>query len=58
MNKGMNKTFAFRPSPETIEYFKNASAEAKLNWLEEAAQFVRDFVPPEKLEEWKKFSGK
>ncbi len=52
------KSFVFRPSPEALEHFKDASAEAKLNWLEEAARFVSDFVPEEKLEEWKKISGK
>lgn len=30
------KPFAFRPSPEALKYFKDASPEAKLNWLEEA----------------------
>ena len=53
-----NKPFVFRPSPETLKQFKDASAEAKLNWLEEASRFVRDFVPREKLEKWKKISGR
>lgn len=51
------KPFVFRPSPESLEQFKNASAEDKLNWLEEANRFVNDFVSPEKLERWKKISG-
>jgi hypothetical protein len=51
------KPFAFRPSPETLHHFKDASPEAKLNWLEEANQFVNDFVPPEKRERWRKISG-
>jgi hypothetical protein len=58
MNEKIQKPFVFRPSAESLEHFKNASAEAKLNWLEEAAQFVKDFVPPEKLLKWKKISGK
>lgn len=41
------KPFAFRLSPE-----------AKLNWLEEANQFVNDFVPRQKLERWKKIKGR
>ncbi len=51
------KPFVFRPSPETLQHFKDASAEAKLNWLEEANRFVNDFVPPQKLERWKKIVG-
>jgi len=38
--------------------FKDASPEAKLNWLEEANWFVNDFGSPEKLEKWKKISGR
>lgn len=52
------KPFAFRPSPETIQQFKDASPEAKLNWLEEANKFVNDFVSPSKRERWKKISGR
>ncbi|HWR72803.1 MAG TPA: hypothetical protein VN604_06515 [Nitrospirota bacterium] len=52
------KPFTFRPSPEALKYFKDASPEAKLNWLEEANRFVNDFVPREKLERWKKISGR
>lgn len=58
MSEETKKSFAFRPSPETLRQFKNASAEEKLNWLENAAEFVRDFVPEEKLEQWKKIAGK
>ncbi|OGW40082.1 MAG: hypothetical protein A2X58_04485 [Nitrospirae bacterium GWC2_56_14] len=52
------KPFVFLPSPETLRQFKDASPEEKLNWLEEANQFVNDFVSPEKLERWKKISGR
>ena len=52
------KPFVFRPSTDTLNAFKDASAEDKLNWLEEANQFVRDFVSPEKLEMWNKISGR
>ena len=52
------KPFAFRISPEALKQFKDAPAEAKLDWLEEANRFVNDFVPPEKLERWKKITGR
>ena len=52
------KPFAFRPSQEALNQFKDASPEAKLNWLEEANRFVNDFVSPEKLERWKKIVGR
>jgi len=52
MNEKKGKSFAFHPSPESLKQFKNATAEAKLNWLEDAAQFVKDFVPREKLQKW------
>ncbi|MHB8845597.1 MAG: hypothetical protein ACYC7L_12735 [Nitrospirota bacterium] len=52
------RPFAFRPSREALKQFKDASPEAKLNWLEEANKFVNDFVSPSKLERWKKISGK
>lgn len=52
------KPFAFRPSREALRQFKDASPEAKLNWLEEANRFVSDYVSPRKLETGKKISGK
>lgn len=51
-----NKPYSFQPPRETLESFRNASPEAKLNWLEEARRFVFDFVPPVKLELWRKIS--
>jgi hypothetical protein len=53
-----NKPFTFCPSPDAVQQFKDASPEAKLNWLEEANRFVQDFVPREKLERWRKISGR
>jgi hypothetical protein len=52
------KPFVFRPSTDTLMAFKDASAEDKLNWLEEANRFVNDFVSPEKLAIWKKITGR
>jgi hypothetical protein len=56
MNEKTEKSFIYQPSLEAIRYFKNASAESKLNWLEDAAQFVKDFVPREKLQKWSRLS--
>ncbi len=58
MDQRQKKPFAFHLSPEALKQFKDASAEAKLNWLEEANRFVNDFVPREKLERWRKITGK
>ena len=56
--KPKKKPFAFRPSQEALKQFKDASPEAKLNWLEEANRFVSDFVSPAKLDKWKKIVGR
>ena len=57
MDQNLKKNpFVFRPSPETLKQFKDAPAEAKLNWLEEANRFVNTFVSQEKLERWKRIS--
>ncbi|MDH4164520.1 MAG: hypothetical protein OEW15_17800 [Nitrospirota bacterium] len=56
--KQQKKAFAFRPSVEALKQFRNASAEEKLNWLEAANRFVQEFVPADKLERWKKISGR
>ncbi len=47
-----SKPFAFRPNEDTLRFCRNMSAEAKLRWLEEANQFVRQFVSPDRLERW------
>jgi hypothetical protein len=41
-----------------LRRFRDATPEAKLNWLEEASRFVYDFVSPEKRERWKKIAGR
>ena len=48
------KGFAFRPDPDTLKACRGMSAEDKLRWLEEANEFVRRFVPPERLERWER----
>ncbi len=48
-------SFAFRVSKEKIKEFSKLSAEEKLNWLEDANNFVAAAVPAEKLKRWGKF---
>lgn len=47
--------FCFSPSPETLKLLQNTTAEERLQWLEEANQFVRDFVSPDKIERWQRY---
>ena len=56
--KQQKKPFTFRLSPSAVKQFKDASPEAKLNWLEDVNRFVQDFVPREKRERWRKISGR
>jgi hypothetical protein len=48
--------FSFRLSKEKLKEFQGISAEAKLQWLEEANRFVNEFVSPEKLRKWAEFN--
>ncbi len=54
----LERPFVFRSALETLEAFKDASAEGKLNWLENVNRFSNDFVSPEKLAIWKRISGR
>jgi hypothetical protein len=56
MQERTKNPFVFRVSQEALRDFKDASAEARSDWLEEANRFVDDFVPPQMLERWKKSS--
>jgi hypothetical protein len=47
--------FSFCLSKENLREFQGLSAEAKLQWLEEAIMFVNEFVSPEKLRKWEEF---
>ena len=49
------KGFALQIPPERLREFSAFSAEERLNWLEEANQFVARFVPREKVERWRRF---
>lgn len=44
--------YSHRLSKEKLIEFLGFSAEAKLEWLEEANKFVNEFVPPEKRRRW------
>jgi hypothetical protein len=60
----MNKTskkgapFSFRLSKEKLMEFQGLSAEAKLQWLEEANSFVAEFVSIEKRKRWEEYLKK
>jgi hypothetical protein len=47
--------FSFRLSKEKLREFQGLSAEAKLQWLEDANSFVNEFVSPEKRRKWEEF---
>jgi hypothetical protein len=55
---GGDKSFAHRLSREVLRQFKDAPAEEKLRWLEEAVGFVNRFVSAEKRERWRRFVEK
>lgn len=44
--------FVFSPDLEALRRFSRASAEEKLEWLEEAWRFILKTVPREKVERW------
>lgn len=47
--------YSHRLSKEKLREFLCFSAEAKLEWLEEANKFVNEFVPLEKRKRWEEF---
>jgi len=47
--------YSHRLSKEKLREFLGFSAEAKLEWLEEANKFVNEFVPSEKRKRWEEF---
>ena len=51
----MSRTpYSFKPSLDLLREMKDLSPKEKLDWLEEANQFVAAFVPAENLERWKR----
>ena len=49
--------FVHKLSREKIVEFMKFSVEEKLNWLEEANDFVTTCVSPEKLKLWQRVKG-
>ena len=49
------KPFVHRLNSEHLRQLRDAPAGAKLQWLEEANAFVRQFVSARKLSRWKAF---
>jgi hypothetical protein len=46
--------FAYKFSQEKLDECKNLTLEQRLKWLEEANDFIRTFVPKEKIIRWQK----
>lgn len=51
----MTEPFVFRLPLEKLEEFIEFTPEMKLEWLEDAADFIVNFVGVEKWESWKNF---
>lgn len=49
-----SKEYSFRPSVELMKELKSLSAKEKLEWLEEANEFIARFLKVEDIERWKK----
>jgi len=50
----MGEAFCYRFTRETLDRFKGMSAGMKLEWLEEANEFVNKFVSSSKRRYWEK----
>ena len=57
MNETQRKKvqYSYRLSKEKLREFLGSSAEAKLEWLEEANRFINEFLPSEKRKRWEEF---
>lgn len=49
-----SNSYSFRLSPEKIREFKDLPPEEKLDWLEEANNFISIAVSPDKMERWER----
>lgn len=49
--------YCFRLTPDKIREFKDMSPEDKLEWLEEANNFINISVTPEKLRRWERLKA-
>jgi len=54
-DREIREPFSFRLSIEKLREFQGISAEAKLQWLEDANRFVNEFVSPDKRRRWEEF---
>ena len=57
MNEAPKKKvqYSYRLSKEKLREFLGFSAEAKLEWLEEANRFINGFFPSENRKRWEEF---
>ncbi len=46
------------PSSDKTDMWRAATVEERLNWLEEAGEFVQAFVSPEKIRRWRQYQQK
>jgi len=53
--EGARTPFVHSLSKEKLAEFRGVSAEAKLQWLEDANRFVRQFVSARKQARWRRF---
>jgi len=51
-NKNMGKDFAYEFTREKLEEFRFMSAQARLEWLEEAQKFIYKFLDRGKRIQW------
>ena len=51
-NKNVGKDFAHEFTREKLEEFRFMSAQARLEWLEEAQKFIYKFLDREKRIQW------
>lgn len=52
------ESYSFKPSLEQLLELRHLSAKEKLQWLEDANKFISKFYTPEKIEKWKKLTGR
>lgn len=52
-----NRGYSFRLTPDKIRAFKDMPPEDKLDWLEEANNFIVTAVSPEKLQRWERLKA-
>jgi hypothetical protein len=58
MKKDKEFRYAYTISPERLRFFLGLSPEERLQWLEDAHEFVSNAVPYEKIKKWKLYIKK